>query len=308
MFPSLEGLQILEGAVTLGSAYSLDDISDPEIRKFCYQELELRIGLGHELVQDMRTVSSLLYRLQDEQWTRSSGVEEMKKTAAAQKRASNTRSKHATDYNHNWRRIEELRNGLIQCDYVTLEKAEQQLRGLQKLNVERDIRYYAKPGQQTTAYSAFADPEASWIWKIQMLGSSLSTDPEDMERSLRIWERECEWIFSPNISLILHRYLARRLKWVHAFAALERWKEELLRTGEEIRRLGAWYDHKVKFFRAKAFWPERSGSWVDRGLHALHSELAEEWRVRRENLPALIRGAPAPIGALYQFDEQSDID
>ena len=191
LFPFLEEQPILEGTVTLGSGYGLDNISDPEFQKFCYQELELRVGLGHELVQDMRTVSSLLYRLQDEQWTQSSGVKEMKGAAAAQKRASSTRSKHATDYSYNWRRIDTLQEALVDCGYLTHGGVRAQLRGLQKLEAEKDIRYYAKRGQQTTAYSAITDPEASWIWKIQMLGSSLSTNPEDMERSLKLWEREC---------------------------------------------------------------------------------------------------------------------
>jgi len=46
--------------------------------------------------------------------------------------------------------------------------------------------------------------------------------------------------------MILITFKARRLVWLHAFARNERWKEELLLTREELRRLGAWYSHEIK--------------------------------------------------------------
>jgi hypothetical protein len=94
------------------------------------------------------------------------------------------------------------------------------------------------------------------------------------------------------------------LKWVHVFAASERWKEELLRTGEEIRRLAAWHDYKVRFFDEKAASQEVSEQWADRGLHALHNELSQIWRNRRENLPDLVRGTSTPLEGLYQFADE----
>jgi hypothetical protein len=188
LFPYLSSEQLVVPGVTLGSGYSLDDKTDPEFQKFCRQELELRVGLGHEIVQDMRTAASLAYRLQGQQWTETSGVIEMKRVAEAQKRASNRKAKLAADYNHHWRRI----TSLLEAPWMVNSEGEEALLGLEKLNAETDIRYFTNPGVQTGSYMGHIDDGASWIWKVQMLGAGASTDKEERANAVRAWEKECE--------------------------------------------------------------------------------------------------------------------
>ena len=186
LFPFLANEVILDGNVALGSNYSLTGKDDPDFRGFCDKELELRVGLGHELVQDMRTTASLVYRLYGLQLSQTKGVKEMKQTAEAQKRASNSRNRLASDYKHNWRKIQEL----LDCDWVEPDDGRKRLRGLRQLSME-DIWYFANPGEQTNAYMAYSNSEASWIWKVQMLGTAASTDPGRMDEALIAWEHEC---------------------------------------------------------------------------------------------------------------------
>ena len=194
LFPYLSSEDLIVPGVSLGSGYSLDDKTDPELQKFCRQELELRVGLGHEIVQDMRTAASLAYRLQGQQWTETRGVIEMKRVAEAQKRTSNRKAKLAADYNHNWRRI----SSLLECSWIDADDREQALLGLEKLNSEADIHYFTNPGVQTANYMGHIDDTASWIWKVQMLGSGASTDREERAKAVRAWEKECESIHSIN--------------------------------------------------------------------------------------------------------------
>jgi hypothetical protein len=84
--------------------------------------------------------------------------------------------------------------------------------------------------------------------------------------------------------------LARRLRWVHTFASNERWKEEVIRTKEEIRRIGAWFNHQSRVFMDRASKPANDESWAMRGLSALQHELARSWRKRMDELPANVLG------------------
>jgi hypothetical protein len=77
----------------------------------------------------------------------------------------------------------------------------------------------------------------------------------------------------------------RRLKWVHAFAELERWKEEVLRVEQEIKRMGLWYLHKLNEHKMRALDPPHSDSWGDRGFHTLDNLLSQRWTKRWKELP-----------------------
>lgn len=101
---------------------------------------------------------------------------------------------------------------------------------------------------------------------------------------------------------------ARRLKWVHIFAACERWKEEVIRTVEEIRRLGAWHDFKAKSFEGKAAGTPHSTKWSEKGLKALRHELAAEWRRKCERLPDKIKQVLSPVFELFDPAQENEVD
>jgi hypothetical protein len=195
VFPYLhEEIEI--GDVALASGYELEENTDPNWQRFNRQELELRVGLGHELVQEMRAISSMSYRMQVYQSTQTKGVIRMKQVEQAQKRVSSRTGKVAADYNHNWLKIQAL------LDYGDIQPTESLalLRGLQQLNKDTDIKYFAAVGAQTESYMGHLTADASWIWKVQMLGTSSSAEPSDMQIALENWERECTFILLNIVS------------------------------------------------------------------------------------------------------------
>jgi len=73
----------------------------------------------------------------------------------------------------------------------------------------------------------------------------------------------------------------------------ERWKEEVIRVTEEMRRLGAWHEYKVRHFEKAVNEGQEGESWVERGRHAILQERLEEWKGRLAKLPVKIRVPPS---------------
>jgi translation initiation factor 2B subunit (eIF-2B alpha/beta/delta family) len=70
---------------------------------------------------------------------------------------------------------------------------------------------------------------------------------------------------------------AQRLQWLHLFARNERWKEEVLLTVEEIRRLRQWHKTKARNAEISAMEVLLSGDdWEDRGLRSLRNSISIE--------------------------------
>ena len=187
VFPYLGDEYTIQGGVAIGSGYDWQDKKDPEFRKFCRFELQLRVGLGHELLQDLRTAVSIAYRFIGEQkatW----GVTQTQELSVPQKKAASRTSRVVADYVHNWRKIEILlaSNRCDPADYAL------HLRGLQKLDPQKDVKYYKTDGVQTQSYMGYLDKDVSWIWHVPMLGVSFSNDREQMTKALEEWIDECE--------------------------------------------------------------------------------------------------------------------
>jgi hypothetical protein len=182
-FPYLKDESLFHTGVALGSSYYLPNKTDPEFQKYCEQELDLRIGLGHELLQELRTVTSVLHgNCKVQKWSR--GVDQMQATAKAQDRAVARRDKAASDYRYNWKKIE----CLLTARWLSSEEKARRLRGLQKLNPE-DIKFYLEPGTQTRSYMGELQENASWIWQVAMFGTT-PIGSGGYERALQEWVRE----------------------------------------------------------------------------------------------------------------------
>lgn len=64
--------------------------------------------------------------------------------------------------------------------------------------------------------------------------------------------------------------IARRLEWLHCYTRNERWKEEVLLTREELRRLREWHLYKIETAKsASNMANELSNSWIDRSFKAM---------------------------------------
>jgi hypothetical protein len=89
--------------------------------------------------------------------------------------------------------------------------------------------------------------------------------------------------------MLSNQNVARRLKWVHAFAISERWKEEVILVTEEMRRVGAYHQHMVQKSSQAANAMSQGSSWIERGRHALLQEVLLLWKERTEALPKQLR-------------------
>jgi hypothetical protein len=57
--------------------------------------------------------------------------------------------------------------------------------------------------------------------------------------------------------------LVIRLEWIHAKAALERWKEEILLLWEESRHVAAYFATQRGRWEGRAFAPEPNTNWSE---------------------------------------------
>ena len=185
-FPYLVDEVPVYGTVPLGSTYIPVNKHDPNYHKFCNYELDLRVGLGHELLQEVRVAAAESFGLHKRQES-SRGVTDMQKVGRAQKSAATRRGKVVSAYTRNWKRVEALLGG----PWIRPEERLMQLKGLQKLNPETDVRYYQEPGMQTGTFVIQAAKDVSWIWQVAMLGSVPGDGEAGMRSTLASWEDEC---------------------------------------------------------------------------------------------------------------------
>lgn len=186
-FPYLDEEEILYGTVALGSGYSRRNKQDPEFHKFCNYELDLRVGIGHEQLHELRTALSLSYRKTKAHGTEW-GVENAAHTNRAQKKASRQKQQAADAYCANWKIVKLL----INSPWLTAEDRKLHVRGLRELDRSTDVKYCLVQGKQTQAFMVVPDGEMSWIWDVPMLGSSTSSDPAIMQKAIEEWVDEGE--------------------------------------------------------------------------------------------------------------------
>jgi hypothetical protein len=81
-------------------------------------------------------------------------------------------------------------------------------------------------------------------------------------------------------------FTAQRLQWLHLFARNERWKEEVLLTMEEIRRLQQWHGSKANNAEVVAMDALLLGDgWEDRGFRSMINSISIEARRANESQP-----------------------
>jgi hypothetical protein len=187
LFPYLADEDICVGQVAIGSGYDLQGDLDPDYRKFCQFELHLRVGIGHELLQDLRTAVSVSYRhlkVKQDTW----GVTQNQELSRPQKKAASRTTRISADYIHNWGKIETL----LDLGIFPETEKNRHLRGLQNLDPSKDLKYYRTEGVQTQVYMGFMNRDVSWIWHVPMLGVESTSDEGKTKHALDEWIDECK--------------------------------------------------------------------------------------------------------------------
>lgn len=78
---------------------------------------------------------------------------------------------------------------------------------------------------------------------------------------------------------------ARRLEWLHCYTRNERWKEEVLLTREEIRRLREWHLHKIEKAKCRTKTDDADNSWISRSFRAMLQDRLETAQAEYNSLP-----------------------
>lgn len=140
------------------------DISHSHLVKWIRMELDLRIGIGHDLLQDLRHAVGLYHFLVRKVKKDARGDFERSKVSKQTSSASGNRDKIISDYIKNWNAI----NTIVKSDIVP--NAKELLRGLQELDGQKDAKFFTEWGQQTSDYNVSNTYHMTWIWKIAMSG------------------------------------------------------------------------------------------------------------------------------------------
>jgi hypothetical protein len=162
-------------------------LSSDEFYQWAKAEVYIRVGIGHDLLQELR-ISAGLHSYYVRRQKHSRGRAQMEKVAKSQNSASKRKSKLIGDYIKNWRRISEILKANKRLDM----QKEGLLKGLQQLNKAEDVKFFEEWGSRTGDYSGFSNLSISWIWRVAMEGQpgSVSIGGNEIKTLTDSWESE----------------------------------------------------------------------------------------------------------------------
>lgn len=155
-------------------------------------ELQLRVGIGHSILEDLRHSIGLHHYLMRKVVKRARGDKEKKAVSKQAADSSKKKTNLTRDYINNWDRISKIINSSIIPD----SEAVRLLSGLEELNPQTDTKFFTEIGDQPTSYIGHRAPNVSWIWRIAM---SIAEESEENPTSVGSlssddWESEGEFL------------------------------------------------------------------------------------------------------------------
>jgi hypothetical protein len=192
LFTILTEEDIAPGIVALPSTFQLFVSGDANYVRWCNVELELRVGIGHDLLHEIRNTTGLHSYYTRKQKKLARGYIEMKNVARSQKRLSADKSRLVQKYNSNWQHVEEL----IQLLSLTDQDRLHRLKGLRRLTRDDEISFLTTLEVRSKPPGVSTDPKPNWLWEVAMLEHPLSSSSQNQELLLSNWESEGENDFS----------------------------------------------------------------------------------------------------------------
>lgn len=152
-------------------------------------EVDLRVGIGHELLQEIRN-SACLYNYISRRQKESRGQRQMQAISKQLNTISSKKSALLSKYKYNWKQIM-----VIFGKIPTLHQSRKTiLKGLQELDCSKDVKFFEEWGSQTGSYSAQSELNLSWIWRVAMEDKQphrfSSTESLKVEKLMGTWENE----------------------------------------------------------------------------------------------------------------------
>ena len=175
--------------VALPSACQFTDFASETYSHWINTELGLHVGMGHNLLQEIRNAAGLQNYYSRKQKKKTRGFAEMKSVAQSQKRIGTDKSRFVQKYNRNWKHIQTLLN----LSSLSIYEKPLHLKGLRAITGAEDITFFTNMddnGDRTT------DSKISWIWEVAMLDQPEHKSNRTMEELVTNWESEGEAIIA----------------------------------------------------------------------------------------------------------------
>jgi hypothetical protein len=186
-FPELNHLQNAGTRnVLLPSAINLQQSTNHTYSKWLCAELDLRVGIGHDLLQEIRSNAAVLnfYSRKQKQETR--GQQEMKNVARSQKSASGKKSQLVQEYSRNWNCIQIL----LKLSPRTVEEKRLCLKGLQAISSTQDFSFFPEIHNHASIKPMKSGEKISWIWRVSMLEEPKECSNRTLQELESEWEGE----------------------------------------------------------------------------------------------------------------------
>jgi len=189
LFPSLSQVTLPDRKTALPSSYPVCETSRSEHLAWAKAELALRVGYGHDLLEELRHAVGL-YGYLIKKSKKARGVHGMKNASKKQSGASRKKGQIITDYIRNWARLSRL----LAMGLIPAGEEKKVLQGLKKLDTRKDTKYFRDWGNQTGNYAGQPTVEVSWIWHVAMADlPSIPATPvnqETINHLVRSWESD----------------------------------------------------------------------------------------------------------------------
>ena len=185
-FPSItkfHNTPIATCLLALPSSLNMRKIANPDLKLFAEHELDLRVGIGHDLLVKLRSyisIGTINYRFSQKNTI---STKEKEKERGRNKLNTAKIDKVFKQYNGNWEKIQALVKKLDLGANVETAKVE----NLSRLD-KRDIQFFSawvdNDGELRPGISTDNIP---WIWQLQGRDRDLSASAQ-----IRHWEINCQ--------------------------------------------------------------------------------------------------------------------
>jgi hypothetical protein len=186
-FPDIEDEYANNLELILPSTMHRRSFTTSNLKAWAKLEIMLRVGHGHELLQEVREGASE-HSFYTGKQKDSRGTAQMSKVKKSQYAAARKKSKSVSLYKKNWDKLDIL--FLITNTFSRLKHA--MLKGLREINRDEDVVYFEEWGEKTHVFNPEGRIKLSWVWRVAMQENEpvLDGNQESFGRLTSAWEAE----------------------------------------------------------------------------------------------------------------------
>jgi hypothetical protein len=171
--------------LALGSSYDAEYRSNPDFDRYCQNELVVRVGYGHDILNKLRLLSGLrVFYIHKHKGSR--GLNEAQQAGQTQKRAKKDQHHWVKAYVDNYKKLQVL----LDATNASEEDKELRLKGLQQLNGEEDVALFNEWARKVREGDGEGTGAIPWIWTVAMLEDATGNGRRSTKDMLLEWESE----------------------------------------------------------------------------------------------------------------------